>query len=75
MLGLLETFSLSELSAAVTCAPDMGTTSYEATALIAQHRGEEPTVLFSLDGRAHLAGVGVDLPDLTRYAELVDLCA
>ena len=75
VLRLLETFSLTELTKAVTTATDMGTTSYEAVSLIVNHAKEEPTPLFSLDGRPHLAGVAVDCPDLRHYAELVGVGA
>ena len=73
VLRLLERFTLKELTCAVQRATDMGTTSVEAIALIAQHRQERPVELFALDGHPHLRGVEVDLPDLTRYRELTTL--
>jgi transposase len=75
VLRLLERFSLGDLTAAITRAIEIGTTSVEAIALICQHHLEEPVELFGLDGHPHLRGIVIELPDLTCYRDLQEIGA
>ena len=64
VLRLLEHATLPELSGAVEYALSIGANSADAVRLILQARQEKPVNLFCLDGRPHLKGVHVPLPNL-----------
>jgi transposase len=70
VLRLLEHATRSELSAAVEYALSIGANSADAVKLILQSRREQPVNLFCLDGRPHLQGVQIPLPNLQAYRSL-----
>ena len=70
VLRLLEHASLAELTAAVDYALSIGVTSADAVRLILRSQQEPPVDLFCLDGRPHLQGVRVPLPNLQAYQSL-----
>lgn len=70
VLRLLEHATLSELTAAIERALDIGATTVDAVRLLLQGQREEPTRWFRLDGRPHLASVQVPPPNLRQYASL-----
>jgi transposase len=70
VLRLLEHATLLELSGAVEYALSIGANSADAVRLILQARQEQPVNLFCLDGRPHLKGVHVPLPNLQAYRTL-----
>lgn len=70
VLRLLEQATLEELTAAVDYALSIGVTSVDAVQLILRSQQEPPVDLFSLDGRPHLQGVRVPLPNLGAYQSL-----
>ena len=71
VLRLLESATIRQVADAVEYALSIGTIDGDAIQLILEHRREQPCPLFQLDGRPHLAGVHVDLPDLCAYDELL----
>ena len=70
VLRLLEHATLPELSGAVEYALSIGANSADAVRLILQSRQEQPVNLFCLDGRPHLKGVHIPLPNLQAYRTL-----
>jgi hypothetical protein len=70
VLRLLEYTTLPELSDAVEYALSIGANSADAVRLILQFRQEKPVNLFCLDGRPHLKGVHIPLPNLQAYQTL-----
>lgn len=70
VLRLLEKCSLGELTAAVERALAIGVTTADAVRVLLEVTRESPVRLFRLDGRPHLAGVLVPLPDLGAYHAL-----
>jgi transposase len=70
VLRLLEKCSLGELTAAVERALVIGATTADAVRVLLEVTRESPVRLFRLDGRPHLAGVSVPLPDLGAYHAL-----
>ena len=70
VLRLLEQATLSQLTAAVDYALSIGAKSADAIQLILRSQQEPPVDLFCLDGRPHLQGVRVPLPDLGAYQSL-----
>lgn len=70
VLRLLERAALPELTTAVERALAAGALDREAVRIFLEHGREAPTPLFALDGRPHLAGVQVPVPDLAAYATL-----
>jgi len=70
VLRLLEHATLPELTAAVDYALSIGMTSADAVGLILRSQQEPPVDLFCLDGRPHLQGVRVPLPNLQAYQSL-----
>lgn len=71
VLRLLEGHSLSRLTAAIQEALEMGATSRDLIAQLLTPREEYRATLFCLDGHAHLRGVKVAAPDLSRYGTLI----
>ncbi|MDC0934977.1 IS21 family transposase [Pirellulales bacterium] len=71
VLLLLETFSLAELQAAVEYALDIGIHDADSIGMILEHRREEPTALFSLDGRPQLKLVYVQQTNVAAYQALL----
>ena len=70
VLRLLERAGPRDLTRAVERALELGVADADAVRLILEHRGEEPSALFCLDGRPHLGRVSVPTPDLSAYASL-----
>src|SRR4051794_24697781 len=70
VLRLLERASSRGLTRAVERALELGVADADAVRLILEHRGEEPSGLFCLDGRPHLGRVAIPAPDLSVYASL-----
>jgi hypothetical protein len=70
VLRLLEHATLPELFGAVEYALSIGANSADAVRLILQARQEKPVNLFCLDGRPHLKGVHIPLPNLRAYQTL-----
>jgi len=70
VLRLLEHATLSELTGAVRYALSIGIVGVDAIRLILQQRREKPVDLFCLDGRPHLKGVHIPLPNLHAYRSL-----
>ncbi len=70
VLRLLEHASLQELTSAVRYALSIGVISADAVQLVLRSRQETPVDLICLDGRPHLKGVSVPLPDLQAYRSL-----
>jgi transposase len=70
VLRLLEHASLPELTGAVEQALAIGASSADAVRLLLQGRQEKTVDLFCLNGRPHLKGVHVPLPDLHAYHTL-----
>lgn len=70
VLRLLEHATLPELTGAVEYALSIGANSADAVKLILQSRREQPISLFCLEGRPHLKGVQIPLPDLHAYRSL-----
>ena len=70
VLRLLEQATLPELTAAVDYALSIGATSADAVQLILRSQQEPPVDLFCLEGRPHLQGVRVPLPNLQAYQSL-----
>jgi hypothetical protein len=58
------------LTAAVDYALSISATSADAVRLILRSQQEPPVDLFCLDGRPHLQGVHVPLPNLHAYQAL-----
>jgi transposase len=71
VLLLLEMFSLDELQAAVEYALDIGIHDADSIRMVLEHRREEPTALFSLDGRPQLKLVHVQQTDVSVYQTLL----
>ncbi len=70
VLRLLEQATLPELTAAVDYALSIDVTSSDAVRLILRSQQEPAVDLFCLDGRPHLQGVHVPLPNLQAYQSL-----
>ena len=70
VLRLLESCELGELSKAVDRAVQIGALTVEAIRLLLQDGRETPTKYFRLDGRPHLQGHVVPLPNLATYDTL-----
>ncbi len=70
VLRLLEKATLPELTAAVDYALSIDARSADAIRLILRSQQEPPVDLFCLDGRPHLQGVRVPLPNLQAYQSL-----
>ncbi len=70
VLRLVEQATLPELTAAVDYALSIGVTSADAVLLILRFLQEPPVDLFCLEGRPHLQGVRVPLPNLQAYRSL-----
>lgn len=70
VLRLLEHATLPQLTASVDYALSIGVTSSDAVGLILRSQQEPPVDLFCLDGRPHLQGVHVPLPNLQAYQSL-----
>jgi len=70
VLRLLEHATLPELTAAVDYALSISATSADAVRLILRSQQEPLVDLFCLDGRPHLQGVHVPLPNLHAYQSL-----
>jgi transposase len=70
VLRLLERATLPELTVAVDYALSIGATSVDAVQLILRSQQEQPVDLFCLDGRPHLQGVHIPLPNLQAYQSL-----
>jgi transposase len=71
VLRQLEKFSLPQLTGAVEYALDSDVIDVESIRTIIEHRAERPVVLFSLDGRPHLAHVRVETTDVAAYGALL----
>ena len=72
VLRLLETATVRELAGAIEQALSIGATSVDAIRLLLEHRRQEPTSLFCLDGHPHLKSVRVPGIDLTVYGHLTE---
>jgi hypothetical protein len=70
VLRLLEGAALADLTAAVSRALVIGANTADVVRVLLEQRREVPVPLFRLDGRPHLAGVGVPRPDLSAYRAL-----
>ena len=70
VLRLLEHTSLPDLTGAVEQALALGAISADAVRLILQGRQEKTVDLFCLQGRPHLKGVHIPLPNLHVYQSL-----
>jgi transposase len=70
VLRLLEHATLPELTGAVEYALSIGANSADAVKLILQSRREQPVNLFCLEGRPHLQGIHIPLPNLQAYRSL-----
>ncbi len=73
VLRLLERSTIRELSAAVEYALDIDITDADSIRVILEHRREEPTPLFSLDGRPHLKTVQVESTNVSVYQALMEV--
>ncbi len=71
VLRLLERFSLPQLTGAVEYALDIDVIDADSIRTIVEHRAERPVVLFSLNGRPHLAHVRVESTDVAAYGALL----
>lgn len=71
VLLLLEMFSLDELQAAVEYALDIGIHDADSIRMVLEHRREEPTALFALDGRPQLKLVHVQQTNVSAYQTLL----
>jgi transposase len=72
VLRLLEQASIRELAAAVDYALDIDITDADSIRVILEHRREELTPLFSLDGRPHLKSVHVETTNVSTYGTLME---
>jgi hypothetical protein len=72
VLRLLERFSLPQLTEAIEYALDIDVIDVDSLRTILEHRADHPVELFSLEGRPHLAGVRVELTDVTSYQALLE---
>lgn len=70
ILQLLRKHSPSELGAALERAVAIGATTVDAVQILVQEGREVPAKMFSLDGRPHLQGHDVPLPQLGCYDQL-----
>ena len=71
VLRLLERFSLTQLTAAMEYALDIGVIDADSVRTIVEHRADQPVPLFRLDGRPHLAYVQIETTDVSVYAALL----
>ncbi len=71
VLRQLERFSLPQLTGAVEYALDIDVIDPDSIRTIVEHRAERPVVMFSLDGRPHLAHVRVETTDVAAYGALL----
>ena len=72
VLRLLEKFSLGQLTGAVEYALDIDVIDIDSIRTIVEHRSDQPVLLFSLDGRPHLAQVRVEVTDVSAYQALLE---
>jgi transposase len=71
VLRLLEVYSLTQLTDAVEYALGIDVIDPDSIRLVLDHRADRPVPLFTLDGRPHLAGVRVELTDVSAYRALL----
>ena len=71
VLRLLEKFSLMQLTEAVEYALDIDVIDADSIRTIVEHRTDQPSELFPLDGRPHLALVRVETTDVSSYQVLL----
>ncbi len=71
VLRFLETHTLVQLTDAVEYALDLDVIDPDSIRVILDHRADQPTELFKLDGRPHLAGVRVAVTDVSAYGALL----
>ena len=71
VLRYLETHTLVQLTDAVEYALDLDVIDPDSIRVILDHRADQPTELFKLDGRPHLAGVRVAVTDVSAYGALL----
>lgn len=71
VLRFLEHHSLAQLTDAVDHALAIGIEDPDSIHSILLHRIDQPTVLFRLDGRPHLAGIRVAVTKVSAYAALL----
>jgi hypothetical protein len=71
VLRFLEHHSLPQLTDAVDHALAIGIEDPDSIHSILLHRIDQPTVLFRLDGRPHLAGIRVAVTNVSAYAALL----
>ena len=71
VLRMLETHTLVQLTDAVEYALDRDVIDPDSIRVILDHRADQPTELFKLDGRPHLAGVRVTVTDVSAYGALL----
>ena len=70
ILRLLEKHSVRELATALERAIEIGAMTVDAVQILVQEGREAPTKIFSLDGRPHLQGHDVPVPELNIYDKL-----
>ena len=73
VLRLLERVRISDLSAAIERALELGVHDVDGVRLILQQRNQQPVGLFCLDGRPQLKSVHVADPDLKSYGALLSV--
>ena len=71
VLRMLETHTLVQLTDAVAYALDRDVIDPDSIRVLLDHRADQPTELFKLDGRPHLAGVRVAVTDVSAYGALL----
>ena len=71
VLRMLETHTLVQLTDAVEYALDRDVIDPDSIRVILDHRADQPTELFKLDGRPHRAGVRVAVTDVSAYGALL----
>ena len=71
VLRFLETHTLVQLTDAVEYALDRDVIDPDSIRVLLDHRADQPTELFKLDGRPHLAGVRVAVTDVSAYGALL----
>lgn len=72
VLRRLEKFPLPQLTDAVEYALDIDVIDADSIRTIVEHRTDQPTELFSLDGRPHLAHVRVETTEVSSYQALLE---
>ena len=71
VLRLLESFTLAQLTDAVSYALDIDVIDPDSIRVIVEYRSQSPVELFSLDGRPELARVRVETTDVSAYQSLL----